>query len=558
MAVKKVEFGGQTLIDLTGDTVTANDVLSGKTFHANDGTVQSGSIATQAAQTITPTTTNQTIASGVYLAGTQTVLGDANLVASNIADGVTIFGVSGTHQGGGDTAPSLISRASGTYTYNVSYVGSYAFAGYAARSVSLAFPQCTSVYDYAFAHWAYASSGSRLVSIPNCTTIGAHAFDGFFSAPYSDVASVYAPKCVTISNHAFYNCAGMPEASFSMCTKIERYAFARSSTLGTAKLSILSFPQCSDIYEYAFQFQSGLTTVLFPECKALSFGAFNACTNLVSADFPKCVGLYSSATGSPTGVFLGCTNLTTISFPALKTINCQQAFANTHLTSVYLPALESAVSGVFARCSYFVSVNLPQVTFLGGSSTSANAAFNGCTALTDVSVPLLRTVGTYVFGGCTALTQIQLPSVTTIYASGFISCTALVSISIPICTTISTSAFVGCTSLSGIYAPSCTTIDTYAFQSCTALTTASFPALVSIPNSTAFRQCRNLISLYLLGSSVVTLSNSTAFSSTPIGGYSTVAGQYGSIYVPSSLYAAYLLATGWKSLNSARFVSVAM
>lgn len=60
-------------------------------------------LTTQAAQTITPTTTNQTIASGKYLTGTQTILGDANLVASNIADGVTIFGITGTHEGGGGT-----------------------------------------------------------------------------------------------------------------------------------------------------------------------------------------------------------------------------------------------------------------------------------------------------------------------------------------------------------------------------------------------------------------------------------------------------------------------
>lgn len=56
---------------------------------------------TKSAQTYTPTTTDQTIASGRWLTGAQTIKGDANLVAANIADGVTIFGVTGTHQGGG-------------------------------------------------------------------------------------------------------------------------------------------------------------------------------------------------------------------------------------------------------------------------------------------------------------------------------------------------------------------------------------------------------------------------------------------------------------------------
>ena len=57
-------------------------------------------LATQAAQTITPGTTNQTIAAGKYLTGAQTIAGDSNLVAANIAEGVTIFGVTGTHSGG--------------------------------------------------------------------------------------------------------------------------------------------------------------------------------------------------------------------------------------------------------------------------------------------------------------------------------------------------------------------------------------------------------------------------------------------------------------------------
>lgn len=59
---------------------------------------------TKAATTYTPGTANQTIASGTYCSGTQTIKGDANLVATNIAEGVSIFGVTGTHSGGIDTS----------------------------------------------------------------------------------------------------------------------------------------------------------------------------------------------------------------------------------------------------------------------------------------------------------------------------------------------------------------------------------------------------------------------------------------------------------------------
>ena len=50
---------------------------------------------TKGAQTYTPTTTDQTISSGRWLTGAQTIKGDANLVAANIKHGRMIFGVLG-------------------------------------------------------------------------------------------------------------------------------------------------------------------------------------------------------------------------------------------------------------------------------------------------------------------------------------------------------------------------------------------------------------------------------------------------------------------------------
>ena len=52
-------------------------------------------MTTQAAQTITPTTTDQTIASDTYLTGAQTIKGDSALVGANIVYGSSIFGVAG-------------------------------------------------------------------------------------------------------------------------------------------------------------------------------------------------------------------------------------------------------------------------------------------------------------------------------------------------------------------------------------------------------------------------------------------------------------------------------
>lgn len=42
MSINKVVYGGKTLIDLTGDTVTADKLLSGITAHGKDGELVTG------------------------------------------------------------------------------------------------------------------------------------------------------------------------------------------------------------------------------------------------------------------------------------------------------------------------------------------------------------------------------------------------------------------------------------------------------------------------------------------------------------------------------------
>lgn len=83
----------------SGGLITASVTQSG-------GIVEGGSksatqqLTTQGAKTVTPGTTNQTaVASGRYTTGAVTVKGDVNLKAENIAEGINIFGVTGTHSG---------------------------------------------------------------------------------------------------------------------------------------------------------------------------------------------------------------------------------------------------------------------------------------------------------------------------------------------------------------------------------------------------------------------------------------------------------------------------
>lgn len=111
---------------IAGDAnLTADNIAQGKEIFGVTGTFTSDANATaesmqlgvsayvkgqrvvgtapiQAAKTVTPSATEQTaVASGSFTSGDVKVAGDANLVAENIKEGVSIFGVAGTLTGGG-------------------------------------------------------------------------------------------------------------------------------------------------------------------------------------------------------------------------------------------------------------------------------------------------------------------------------------------------------------------------------------------------------------------------------------------------------------------------
>ena len=88
-----------------GTTVNISNsgLITYETFANSSGTVEENQaiegtyqMTTISGQTITPTTSNQTLARYSYLTGTVTIKGDANLVGGNIKSGVSIFGVTGT------------------------------------------------------------------------------------------------------------------------------------------------------------------------------------------------------------------------------------------------------------------------------------------------------------------------------------------------------------------------------------------------------------------------------------------------------------------------------
>ena len=124
------ECAGGTTPTLQSKTVTPSeseqtispdsgyDGLSSVTVEAVSNTYVGSGVTKKAAQTITPGTADQTLAAGQYLSGAQTIKGDANLLAENIRNGVSIFGVTGSYEGssGGSSGRTLVSKSGTTQT----------------------------------------------------------------------------------------------------------------------------------------------------------------------------------------------------------------------------------------------------------------------------------------------------------------------------------------------------------------------------------------------------------------------------------------------------------
>lgn len=145
-------------------------------------------------------------------------------------------------------------------------------------------------------------------------------------------------------------------------------------------------------------------------------------------------------------------NLKVVDAPNLKRVG-QYGFAYTKLNSLNAPALIAVGSYGLSNCD-FTSLNLPFVKgqYESGESTLFNAfsynsklvsaslavykgqqasgysigyEFTNCTALTDVDLPALEGVSTYMFSSCTALTSLNFPACKYIWNAAFNYCQRL-------------------------------------------------------------------------------------------------------------------------------------
>lgn len=201
-------------------------------------------------------------------------------------------------------------------------------------------------------------------------------------------------------------------------------------------------------------------------------------------------------------------------------------------------------NGAFWNCKGLTSVSCQNVTSVGEN------AFGGCGTVADyglglneVNLPAAVTAGNYAFQSCFGLRVVNMPSLKTIGTNTFFNIHLLTELNLPELTAVASGGIRGCSALASVNLPKVARVDGTAFYGDRALTSIDFPLLESI-EAQAFASCSKLSTLILRKNSVCTLSNTSAFNSTPFASN----GSGGTVYVPAALVASYQSATNWSML----------
>ena len=162
---------------------------------------------------------------------------------------------------------------------------------------------------------------------------------------------------------------------------------------------------------------------------------------------------------------------------------------------------------------------ITKVVFTSGVTHIGAGAFNGCAALSEISLPeSITTIGDFAFAGCTSLTALTVPDgVISLGADVFAGCTSLRSLTagkalgccrfshieslqtltvLPSAKHICAFAFEGCSGLTELQLPDeAVSIGAYAFKDCTGLRALTLPDQVETVAYTAFTGCTGVTAL---------------------------------------------------------------
>ena len=296
-------------------------------------------------------------------------------------------------------------------------IGDYAFAGTALETIELP-ASLTALGSYAFADCA--SLASVVVdSSSHITSMGAGVFSGcgaLASIGLSDGGSEYYNELTSGAYSMITDKNGNPvlvppaysvsgdENVITIGTGLQSIgalAYANNASLDGKTLIIAE--GVTSIGNYAFA-DTGITRVIIPaSVTSLGQYAFADCENLASVVF---LGNISEI---PAGLFSGCSGLESISIPESVTLIGDSAFDGAGLKSVEIG--RNVVS--IGNYAFADNARLSAISFAPNArlETLGDSAFEGCTALTSVSLPDgVASIGARAFYGAENLRSVYISS----------------------------------------------------------------------------------------------------------------------------------------------------
>ena len=359
-------------------------------------------------------------------------------------------------------------------------------------------PNCTTIGAHAFENSGVRTLNSvneNTINLRSVTSIGEYAFAG--SKAINVVLGTSNSVISTFGDNVFNDCQYLETVEIASTVNTLPYNTFRTTAIlnYTPRLTTLTAKKVTNFYANLSEFRE-LTTVdirgttSFIPTGSQQYASFKGCTSLTT------VTLYNeSATSAkytlPMSMFEGCTDLSTINltYANISNQNGREFYGCTNLPSAGMLYTGTIADYSFYGCTSLTSISAPRASSIGSyafagsgllsigendlsSVTQVNShAFDSCLSLVTVTMNKLDKVN-----GTTEVTHDQ----TGAYTDVFYGCANLTTVRMDLLNGISSAMFYGCNKLSSVTADKVKKIDVLAFYECGELSSVSFPIVTEL------------------------------------------------------------------------------